>query len=544
MARAMASASTSKDFIAPFSALAGTRPYFGLGAVLLGAFVSTLNGRLSTFGLADIRGALGLSVDEAAWITTAQSVAQMLIGPVAIWAGAVFGTRRVLLAACLVFATASALIPFVRGIDALLALQFVGGLGTGCFVPLTITFIVRNLPPKYWAIGIAMYALNIEASLNVSASVEGFYADHASWAWIFWQSVPLAVAMAFCVHIGIPDQPVNFEAARNADVFGMASASFGFALVYAALDQGNRLDWLNSGLVVALLIGGGLLLVAFVVRELRAPNPWINIRMVARGYLPIMLLLVSEIRFASLATAYLVPQYMTVVRGFRAPEVGSVLMWIAIPQLITAPLAAFLLRIVDARWVAMAGLGLIGVACLITSTHLTTQWSTADFLATQLMQALGQTCAISAVIFVGILHLKPADAPTFGALLQIARLFGGELGLAFIVTFVRTREQFASHVFGVHVQSGALDTLARLQTIAGAIASRAEAAGAALARATGLLAQAVRTQANLQSYVEGFAVIAASTVVALLLLVILDPPPRGPASHDPSLARIRWGRRP
>src|SRR6202789_4688320 len=74
-------------------------PWLGLVAVLMGTFISTLNGRLSTFGLTDIRGALGAGFDEGAWITTPQTVAQMFIAIAAVWMGNAFGPRRVLLAA-------------------------------------------------------------------------------------------------------------------------------------------------------------------------------------------------------------------------------------------------------------------------------------------------------------------------------------------------------------------------------------------------------------------------------------------------------------
>jgi DHA2 family multidrug resistance protein len=86
-------------------------PWLGLLAVLMGTFISTLNGRLSTFGLADIRGAMHAGFDEGAWITTAQTVAQMLIAPAAVWMGTVFGARRVLLAGASAFAVISLLTP-------------------------------------------------------------------------------------------------------------------------------------------------------------------------------------------------------------------------------------------------------------------------------------------------------------------------------------------------------------------------------------------------------------------------------------------------
>src|SRR6202050_3870504 len=79
-------------------------PWLGLAAVLMGAFISTLNGRLSSFGLADIRGAVGAGFDEGAWITTAQTVAQMFVTLLAVWMGAAYGARRVLIWTFLLFA--------------------------------------------------------------------------------------------------------------------------------------------------------------------------------------------------------------------------------------------------------------------------------------------------------------------------------------------------------------------------------------------------------------------------------------------------------
>src|SRR3981081_4728834 len=104
-------------------AAANTIPWLGLLAVLLGTFISTLNTRLSSFGLADIRGAVHAGFDDGAWITTAQTVAQMLVAPVAIWVGGVYGSRKVLLEAAVAFAVISLLEPFSPNLQMLLGLQ-------------------------------------------------------------------------------------------------------------------------------------------------------------------------------------------------------------------------------------------------------------------------------------------------------------------------------------------------------------------------------------------------------------------------------------
>ncbi|MBS0412293.1 MAG: MFS transporter, partial [Proteobacteria bacterium] len=531
----MSAAATSAPAAAP-SAPSQPLQWFGLAAVLLGTFISTLNGRLSTFGLGDIRGAVHAGVDDGAWITTAQTVAQMLVLPFAIWLGGVFGARKILIEAALAYAVISFLEPFSPNLSMLLALQVAGGLASGFFIPLTLSFILKATPPRLWAYGIALYALNLELSLNISASLEGWYVDHLSWRWIFWQNVPLALGMFACFQFGTKADPPP-AAVPKADRFGIATSGVGLALIYAALDQGNRLDWLNSGLVCGLLASGVLLVIVFVVNERLHPHPFINLKVAFGRPLPRLLLLVAFLRLTILSTAFLIPQYLGVVRGFRALEVGQTLIWIAAPQLIVCPLAAVMLRRSDPRLVSSVGFILIALACLMVAHGLTPLWSSDQFLASQLLQAVGQSFALSGIIFFGILHLKPEDALTFGAAIQTARLMGGQIGTAFIATFVRVRSQIASNHIGLHITGGDPAVLQRLQAYAAAAGRGADPATAS-GRAATVLGQVVRSAAATQGVIDGFVTIAGLTALALALVVAHKPAPIGPASHLPLFAGL------
>ncbi len=507
-------------------------PWLGLAAVLLGTFISTLTGRLSTFGLTDIRGAIHAGFDEGAWITTAFTVAQMLITPIAVWIGSIYGPRQILIIAALSFAATSALTPFAQNLPSFLVLQFLSGLGSGCFIPLTLSFILRNMPLRLWAYGVACYALNLELSLNISASLEGWYVDHLSWHWIFWQNVPLALAMAACLHFGVKRLPPPDCIHR--DIYGLATCGLGLALIYAALDQGNRLDWQSSGLIWGLILSGVLLLVAFVIHEASTPFPWLDFRVVLGKPLPFLLLNIALLRLAILSTAYLIPYFLGGVRGFRALQIGDTLIWIAIPQLIVCPFAAFMLRRADARITATAGLCLVITGCMSVAYGLTPAWGSDQFLPSQLLQAVGQSFALSGIVFIGVLNLRPQDALTFGAMLQIARLFGGEAGSALVATLARVREQRASNIIGQHVQHGGYDVVQRLHQYGQVIAHAGHQAGAAPL----LLASAVRTAATTQATIDSFMVVAGTTLFALVVvLIILPPPPRTPASHIPLFRR-------
>jgi DHA2 family multidrug resistance protein len=510
-------------------------PWLGLFAVLMGTFISTLNGRLSTFGLADIRGAVGAGFDEGAWITTAQTAAQMCITLAAVWMGAAYGPRRVLIGASIAFAVISLLTPYSANLSMLLVMQFLGGLASGCFIPLTLSFILLNMPPKYWAFGIAVYALNLELSLNISASLEGWYVEHHSWRWIFWQNVPLALLMSLCLHRGIASKPIIIR--PPSDVFALLAGGSGLALIYAALDQGNRLDWLNSGLMWGLLLAGALLLIAFYIHEARTARPLLNLKVVFGAPMPSQFMLIAFLRLTILSTAYLIPLYLGSVRGFRALEVGDTLIWIAAPQLIVCLLAALMLRRSDPRLVASIGFVFISAGCLMVAYNLTPVWGSNQFLPSQLLQAVGQSFALSGVIFFGILHLRPQDALTFGAVLQTARLMGGEIGSAFVVTLARVREQVASNLIGQHVQLGDAAVIQRVRAY-GAVTTRVLDPIGAVSRGQQVLGNVVRIAATTQAVIDGFVAVGVLTALALLIVVFRSAAPEGPASAPP-LFRIR-----
>jgi DHA2 family multidrug resistance protein len=194
-----------------------------------------------------------------------------------------------------------------------------------------------------------------------------------------------------------------------------------------------------------------------------------------------------------------------------------------------------MLRRSDARLISSIGLIFIAVACLMVAYGLTPLWGSRQFIPSQLLQALGQSFALSGIVFFGILHLKPKDALTFGASVQVARLMGGEIGTAFVSTLSRVREQVASNMIGLHVQAGDARVIQRINAYGAVTTHHPDPAGS-LHRGDLVLGAAVRAAATTQAVMDCFVAIAVLTVVALLLLVLRRAAPEGPASHKPLFA--------
>src|SRR5580700_6851921 len=99
-----------------------THPSLGVIGVLLGAMIATSTGRLMSVGLADIRGALHLGVDEASWLNTTFNASMMFIGPFSVYLGGLLGPRRVLLSCAWIFTAVTLLIPFCHSFEVVIAL--------------------------------------------------------------------------------------------------------------------------------------------------------------------------------------------------------------------------------------------------------------------------------------------------------------------------------------------------------------------------------------------------------------------------------------
>src|SRR5712664_630387 len=146
--------------------------YIGTFGVFLGAGIVTMNGRLISVGLPDLRGALGLGIDEASWIPTAYNMALMFIGPFSVFLGGLLGPRRVLLTSATIFILCSMLLPLAPSLRVMFLLQVISGLSSGTFYPLTMTYALRSLPMRFVIYGIGVYSIDIVGSTSIAVPLE------------------------------------------------------------------------------------------------------------------------------------------------------------------------------------------------------------------------------------------------------------------------------------------------------------------------------------------------------------------------------------
>ena len=101
----------------------------------------------------------------------------------------------------------------------------------------------------------------------------GWYRDHLSWHWMFWGSAVIAPVMMICIYFGIPPAPARKKGGPAPSFVGFLYLSAGLALMFAAIQQGQRLDWWRSGVFNGLFWSGAFFILCALIRRLRGPNP-------------------------------------------------------------------------------------------------------------------------------------------------------------------------------------------------------------------------------------------------------------------------------
>lgn len=502
-----------------------TNPYWGILGVFLGAGMATLNARLVSVGLPDLRGALGFGFDEASWIPTALNMATMFSGVFVCFLSVLFGPRRILLPAAAIFTVVSAVLPFAPNYWATLALVVIAGAASGTFYSLTMTFVLTALPKRLIIFGIAAYAADIVFVSNIASLLEGWYVEYLSWRWIFWTAAAITPVMMICIYCGIPRRP---SAEPKPSWRGFAYFSLSLSLLYGALDQGQRLDWLNSGVIVAMLVAGIFLLAATAARRYLHPNPAVNLSFLTRRNTIILSLSVFVFKFSHLAALVLIPGYLTNIHQYRSLETGHALAWVAVPMLAVVWLVAVLMIHVNSRLILTVGLTVAAVACWICA-KVDTSWAGSSFETVELFLATG--FAATYVGLVGNIVLEgleagaltsATNAATFSGLIHFIRIFGGQVGVAFMTRMVSVREQLHSNLLGLHVQDGTWLVGERVRMLTAGMLPESGLEESHY-RALAILSQQVKAQAYTLATADGFLIIGWTVVAYLVMMLFLRP---------------------
>ncbi|WP_028696573.1 MFS transporter [Pseudomonas cremoricolorata] len=407
---------------APAQAAFGLRVVVGLFGVLLAVLCAGLNEAVTKLSLADIRGAMGIGADEGAWLLAVYSAAAVSATAVSPWLATTFSLRRFTLCAIGAFALLGLVQPFAPNLHSLMLLRILQGLAAGALPPMLMSVALRFLPPGIKVYGLACYALTATFGPNLATPLAGLWTEYVGWQWAFWQIVAPSLLASACVAWGLPQDPLRLERFAQFNWRGVLLGVPALSCLVLGLSLGDRWGWFDSPLISVLLGGGGLLLVLFLYNEWSEPVPFFELRMLGRRNLMFALLTLAGVLIVLSGVGSIPSAYLAQIHGYRAAQTSPLMLLVALPQLLALALTAALcnLRAVDCRWVLAAGLGMLVVSCLGSST-LTSQWIRDDFYPFYLLQVFGQPMAVLPLLLLSTNGMSPQQGPFASAWFNTVR---------------------------------------------------------------------------------------------------------------------------
>ena len=484
----------------------------------LGAFLAILNIQIVSSSLADIQGAIGAGVDEGGWITTAYLIAEIIVIPISGWLARVFSTRTYLLTNTFLFLVLTVACAFATNLSQMIVVRALQGLAGGVLIPLAFSIIMTRLPPSKHAIGLSIYAVSAIFAPSIGPVIGGYFNETFGWQSIFFINLLPGAVMFAMLWFSLDAEPRRFDLLRQGDWLGIATIALGLAALETVLEEGDKDDWFGSPFITRLAVVAAASLAAFTVLQLRGRHPLLNLRLLARRNFGLGTVANFFFGFSMYGWIYVVPLYLARVQGYNAEQIGEVLIWIGLPQLVVLPLIPRVMKSVDSRLLVAAGF-ILFIAGSLMAAHLSAAFSGPQFIWSSLVRAVGQSLVMTPLSTIAVAGIEREQAGSAAALFNMIRNLGGAVGIAVLQTIMTMREHFHSDILTAQVSLMGEATRGRLAQLTQMFASHV--ADPDLARREAIVAtgRVLHRQAMIMAYSD--TVILQSALLGLALAAVL-----------------------
>jgi DHA2 family multidrug resistance protein len=499
--------------------------------VTLATFMEVLDTSIANVALPYIAGGLGVGKSQSTWVLTSYLVANAIVLPLSGWLIGMIGRKKYYMGCVALFTIASACCGAAPSIEILILCRILQGLAGGGLQPSEQGILVDTFPKAQLGMAMAIYGVAVVVAPILGPTLGGYITDNYSWRWIFYINIPIGILSLFLTSFIVEDPPGMAEQVKatrakglNVDYTGLALVSLGLGSLEVIYAKGQEWDWYNdpfwrAQVFMVMAVFG---LVAFVIWEMRHPNPIVNVRLLKdRNFLACGIII--YISFAVLYGANVnLPQMLQELFGYDAFRAGLIMSPGAFFTMAIMPLVGFLIgKKVDTRYMLP-----VGLICLSGASYWMSQFTLAaspwTFNLPRCLMMAGVGCLFVPLNNSAYNYLPKDQINNATGLFNMLRNEGGSLGIAITATMVDRRAQFhqsrlAEHVVPTNPAVGQwTDYFTNLRMARGGVTQ-----WAAEQQATGMLDQMVRRQYRFYAYMDIYVIFAVMTLVALPFVFLM-----------------------
>jgi len=496
--------------------------------VALAAFMEIMDISIANVALPHIAGALSSSQNESTWVLTSYLVTNAIIMPISGWLANTFGRKRLFLTCIAGFTTSSLLCGFAPNLPSLIALRALQGATGGGLQPVGQAILADSFPPEKRGMASAIYGVAAVVAPTLGPTLGGWLTDSYSWRWIFLINVPVGIALLGLVQALIKEPArARSSGPLSVDWLGFAFVGLSLGCLQVVLDKGQDDDWFSSMLITTLVIVSAAAFVLLIWRELSHPKPMVDLRLLGNTDFAVNFLLMLMLGFMLLGSTFLIPAYAQQLMGYRAVDAGLVLTPGGIATILLMPLVGRSINKVDLRLLTAIGLVIGGVSLVLMTRLLYLEVSFQTLMWLRIMQAASLAFLFVPINSMAFRGIPPEKTNNASALINLARNFGGSIGISVASTLLTRREQFHQSRLVEGLQGLNPSYPDFTHQLAGAYGTSPDSSTTLAG-----IYQTVIQQATLLSYLDAFKVLGVIflALLPLLLLVRAGKGSGGPAA--------------
>jgi DHA2 family multidrug resistance protein len=440
------------------------------------------------------------------------------------WLAQVFSIRIYLLTNAILFLVFSAACAFAQDLPQMIALRAVQGFTGGVLIPMAYTLIITLLPKAKQPIGLAMFAISATFAPAIGPTIGGYLTENFGWEYIFHVNVVPGAIMIAMLFFSLEASPTKLSLLARGDWAGIVTMAIGLAALQTVLEEGNKDDWFGSPFIVRLAVIAAVALTLFVAIELSSKKPLLNLRLLVRRNFGLGILANFLLGIALYGSVFILPVYLSRIQGYNSEQIGMVLAWTGLPQLVLIPLVPRLMQRFDARIIIGIGFALFAASNFMNIT-MTNDYATDQLFWPNVVRAVGQALVFAPLSAVATAGIEAENAGSASGLFNMMRNLGGAIGIAALQTLLTKREQFHSNVLMQSVSLFEQATRNRIEQLTQyfmnhGVIDRVDA----VHRAYVAVGKIVQKQAFILAFSDTFYLLGAALIVALIASLLLKKP--------------------
>ncbi len=502
---------------------------------VLCALLEIVDTTIVNVALTDMRGTLGATLTDVAWVITAYAIANVIVIPMTSWLSQQFGRRNYFAVSIVIFTVASFLCGNASNIWELVVFRFIQGLGGGALLVTAQTIITESYPVAKRGMAQAIYGMGVIVGPTLGPPLGGYLVENFSWPYIFYINIPLGIIATFLTltYVRSPKYAEKLKSSQ-VDWWGIVFlASFIGSLQYV-LEHGQQDDWFENGTIVTLSVVSVFGLLAFIWRELTYSYPIVNLRVLNDGNLRIGTLMSFIMGFGLYGSTLIIPIYTQSTLGWTATDAGLLL----IPGSITTALMMPVIGNLIQKGVPQTYMVAVGFLVFFLFTYwmhnvMTPDTGVEHFFWPLILRGVGLGLLFVPITTMALSTLKGKSIGEGAAFTGMMRQLGGSFGIAIITTFITRFTQEHRVALNAHLDVTRTQVQDRILQLQRGFMSKGFSANESLAKAHQVLDYGLTKQGTVMAYMDIFLYLGVLFLCCIPIILFIR---RGKNKIDPAEA--------